>query len=225
MRSQTSITSAMLWSIRSTPAPCSSRTDRTTAGEGGHLRLGQPRRRLVHEHEPRPRRERPRDAEAPLVAVGEVRGRRVRVPRRGRATSSTPSARSFASRGDAPTPSAATSTFSRTESPRKAWLCWNVRVRPARPRRSGLQPRHVPAAELDRALVGPVEAGEHVDERRLAGAVRPDQPHDLVVVDLEIDAGERLHALEGPRDGGGPEQCPRAAACPSVCVSTPAKTS
>ena len=41
--------------------------------------------------------------------------------------------------GRAPTPSAATSTFSRTESPRNERLCWNVRERPARPRRCGRQ--------------------------------------------------------------------------------------
>ena len=95
MRSQTSMISAMLWSISSTPAPCSSRTERTTAAKSGHLGLRQAGRRLVEEHEPRLGRERARDAEPPLVAVRERRRRcvgvavepepleqRVRAPRR-----------------------------------------------------------------------------------------------------------------------------------------------
>jgi hypothetical protein len=65
--------------------------------------------------------------------------------------------------------------------------------------------RHVATLELDGALVREVEAGENVDERRLAGAVRADQPHDLVPVELERHAAERLHALERTRDGSGPE--------------------
>ena len=42
IRSQTSMISAMLWSISSTPAPCSSRTDRTTAAKSGTSASGSP---------------------------------------------------------------------------------------------------------------------------------------------------------------------------------------
>ena len=66
--------------------------------------------------------------------------------------------------------------------------------------------RDVAPLELDRALVGEVEAGEDVHERRLAGAVRADQADDLVAVQLERDVAERLHALERTRDAGGPER-------------------
>ena len=48
-------------------------------GELGHLRLGQPGGRLVHQHEQRLHRERPRDAEPALVAVRERPGRHERV--------------------------------------------------------------------------------------------------------------------------------------------------
>ena len=99
-------------------------------GEGRHLRLGEARRGLVHEHEAGLGRERPGDAEAALVAVRERAGRRVRVGRSS-SDSSSPSARRRASRGPAPTPSAATSTFSRTESPRNERLCWKVRASPS----------------------------------------------------------------------------------------------
>ena len=42
MRSQISMISAMLWSISSTPAPCSSRTERTTAANAGTSASGRP---------------------------------------------------------------------------------------------------------------------------------------------------------------------------------------
>ena len=42
IRSHTSMTSAMLWSIRSTPASCSSRTDRMTAANSGTSASGRP---------------------------------------------------------------------------------------------------------------------------------------------------------------------------------------
>ena len=64
----------------------------------------------------------------------------------------------------------------------------------------------VAVTERDSALVGTVEAAEHVDERRLAGAVRPDQADDLAAVQLEGDAGEGAHALERTGNGGGPER-------------------
>ena len=75
-------------------------------------------------------------------------------------------------------------------------------VAPAAVRRPA---RDVLLAEDDGAAVGLVEAAEDVDERRLAGAVRPDQADDLAAVQVEIDDVECLHPIEGPRNGGGPE--------------------
>ena len=43
----------------------------------------------------------------------------------------------------------------------------------------------VAALELDSALGRPVEAAEHVHERRLAGAVRPDETDDLTTMQVE----------------------------------------
>jgi hypothetical protein len=65
---------------------------------------------------------------------------------------------------------------------------------------------HVAAVELDLARRRAVEAAEHVHERRLAGAVRADQADDLARMELERDVGQRLDALERPRDGGGPQR-------------------
>ena len=205
MRSHVSMISAMLWSISSTPAPCSSLTERTTAANVGHLRLGQPRRRLVEQDEARLRRERAGDAEPPLVAVCERRCRRVGVAGEPepleqirRRAALRPVGRP---RRRAPPPRR---SRART-APRNAWLCWNVRASPCWPRRCGDQLRDVAALEQRPSLVGPVEAAEHVHERRLARTVRADQPDDLAARELERHAAQRLHALEGPRDRGGPE--------------------
>jgi hypothetical protein len=56
--------------------------------------------------------------------------------------------------------------------------------------------RDVASLELHRSCRGKVEAAEHVDERRLARAVRPDQAHDLVAVQFDRDAPKRVDALE-----------------------------
>ena len=174
-------------------------------GELGNLGLGQPGGRLVHEHEERLHRERPGDPEPALVAVRERSGRHelVRARGRGRRGARRPSA--GPRRGLWPTPSAATSMFSRTVSERNAWLCWNVRARPLRPRRWAL---HDVITRSSRTIVprrGEVEAAEQVDEGRLAGAVRADQAHHLVAVQLERDAAEGVDPLERAGYVGGPE--------------------
>jgi hypothetical protein len=63
-------------------------------------------------------------------------------------------------------------------------------------------PRDVPSLELDTPAGREVEARDDVDERRLPGAVRPDQADDLAASELEIDACERLNTLEGAGDAG-----------------------
>ena len=217
-RSQTAMISATLWSISSTPAPNVVADRADDGGEGGDLGLVQAGRRLVHQHEARPQRERPRDARA---AARRRAGARPRGRRRARARPSRPSsssARRRASRADAPAPSAATSTFSRTVSPRKRRPCWNVRASPARPRRCGGQRVMSLSAELDPPGRRQVEAGEDVDERRLAGAVRADQAEDLVGLELEVDVRERLRR---PRTTGRRR---RPAASRAVDVSAVAST-
>ena len=58
--------------------------------------------------------------------------------------------------------------------------------------------QEVLAVEDDAAGVRLVEARDDVERRRLAGAVRPDQPGDLALVDRERDVVERDDAAEGP---------------------------
>src|SRR5690606_21828917 len=45
------------------------------------------------------------------------------------------------------------------------------------------------AVDQDLALVGPIEAGEDVHHRRLAGAVLAEQAEHLAGADLQVDAG------------------------------------
>ena len=52
--------------------------------------------------------------------------------------------------------------------------------------------RHVPAADLDAARIGPAKAGERVDELRLAVAVDPRDRDDLAGAHLERDAPHLL---------------------------------
>jgi hypothetical protein len=166
-------------------------------GEVRHLGLGQAGRGLVHEHELRLGRERAGDAEPPLVAVRERRRGRVRVggkpedaeevvcPLRGGARR-----RADAQRGDLDV-LAHRQVAERVrvlEGAREPRAAATVR-RPA---------RDVAAVQLDGSARRPVEARQHVHERRLAGAVRPDQPDDLAAPQLEADPAQRLHALERP---------------------------
>ena len=180
-------------------------------------------------------RERARDAELALVAVGEQRRAVLRRGRRARAARAARPPRRRASRAERPAPSAATSTFSRTLSSPNSRPCWKVRASPARPRRYGGQRvMSVPPSVIVPAR-RQVEAGEQVDERRLAGAVGPDQAHDLSGRELEVDVRERLDALERARDAEGPKrvgpsglrvcgrvQCASARGCISGCSGSSA---
>jgi hypothetical protein len=66
----------------------------------------------------------------------------------------------------------------------------------------GPQPSDGTAPERDRALVRRIDAGDHVEHRRLAGAVRPDEPDDGALADLERSLRYRLQAAEGFRHAG-----------------------
>ncbi len=52
------------------------------------------------------------------------------------------------------------------------------------------------AVEDDLAAVGRVDAGDALDQRRLAGAVVADEGHHLTRPHLEVDVGERMHRAE-----------------------------
>src|SRR5258708_32584818 len=56
-------------------------------------------------------------------------------------------------------------------------------------------------AQPDVPAVRAQKAGHHLEERGLAGAIRPDHAHDLTRVDGEVDT---LQALAAPRLAGAP---------------------
>src|SRR5439155_15335551 len=56
------------------------------------------------------------------------------------------------------------------------------------------------ALEEDPAVVRAIQAGDEVEERRLPGTVRPDQPDDLSLLQCERDIGERDDPAEASWD-------------------------
>ena len=65
-----------------------------------------------------------------------------------------------------------------------------------------LDERGQPPGDPDRAGVGPVDAGEQLQQRALAGAVAADDAEELALADLEGDAVERLQlAVLARREG------------------------
>jgi len=55
-------------------------------------------------------------------------------------------------------------------------------------------------ADADRAAVGRVDAGDDLDQRRLAGAVLAEQRMHLAGVHVEVDVAQHPDAGEGLRD-------------------------
>ena len=66
-------------------------------------------------------------------------------------------------------------------------------------RRLGRRDLDLLAEPRDLALVGAVDAGEHLDQRRLARAVLAEDAVHLAGEDLQVDAAEGVHAGEGLR--------------------------
>jgi hypothetical protein len=108
----------------------------------------------------------------------------------------------------------------------------DVLERPADPEsrdRVGRHVHHLGPVEDDRPRRRLVDAGELVEERRLPGAVRPDQRHDRPARDREVDVVGRDQAPELLADPGRDEQVvrgrhhsldrSRSVRTPSVCTS------
>ena len=77
----------------------------------------------------------------------------------------------------------------------------------------GRADRHRLAVEADLTVVRRVDAGDHLDQRRLAGAVVADEPDDLAGVELEVDAVERLDGAEPLADALQREEGSRWRSC------------
>ena len=121
-------------------------------GELGHLALGEPGGRLVEEQEARLASRAPARRRASARRRG--RGCRPAAPRtaRARAARAACAARRRASRGPgARAERRDLDVLADARATRTTGECWNVRARPARPRRCGLQRVTSLPAELDRA--------------------------------------------------------------------------
>ena len=141
-------------------------------------------RRLVEQQHLRPGRERERDLEQPLLAVGELARRPVAAraePQRlqDRIGLVDRVAIGRQPRHQVPASPRRSHTASVTASSALRWgnsvLIWNVRTSPRLTRCSRLERGDLVRAEEDLAAVRAQHAGHEVDQRGLAGAVRPDQ--------------------------------------------------
>ena len=171
-------------------------------------------RGLVEQQQLRVGRERPRDLHAALVAVGQVRrasaraGRssapRTRASRAPSRATSTSSRRTLGVRRIEPNrPGAAcaraepTITFSRRRHRREqADVLERARHAGSAVIRSGRRPVTSCAVEQDPAGRRLVEPGEHVEEGRLAGAVRADDRDDRLRRDVDRHVADRQQAAE-----------------------------
>src|SRR3989442_5927248 len=65
--------------------------------------------------------------------------------------------------------------------------------------------RDVGSAELDATFIGPLEAGDESERRRLAGAGRAEQSEELAARNLEIDPVDRDDVAVRLTDAGEPD--------------------
>ena len=192
-------------------SPFSSRTRRTNDGEVRGLLRVHAGRRLVEQQQLRVGRERARDLEPALVAVREVPGAVLVAARQpavdeqlARALAGLrllPPAPCGVRRIEPRIPPCSrqcmpTSTFSSAVICAKRRMFWNVRPIPSAVIACGGMPGDLGPVEHDRARRRLVDAREQVEERRLAGAVRPDQRDDRAARDREVDVVGRDEAAE-----------------------------
>ena len=93
--------------------------------------------------------------------------------------------------------------LSSTVRPPNSAMFWNVRATPSAAISLGRLARDVAALEHDAAGVRPVEAGDHVEQRGLAGAVRADDGHDAALGDVDrhvLDRGDAAETLADARN-------------------------
>ena len=166
------------------------------------LVLRQRRRRLVQDQDPRPDRQRPGDLDQLPTRDAQAADQRA-APARSRACPARrPGPRPSASsrRRSSSTPSRVGSRpsrmFSATErfGRQRQLLVDQPDAQPIGLGRVADLDR--PAVHLDRAGVGPHDAAQHLDQRRLPRAVLAEQGVDLAGPQVEIDPGQRHHAAE-----------------------------
>ena len=109
-------------------------------------------------------------------------------------------------------------TFSSAVMRKKICRFWNVRESPRRASASGTSRVTSSSGEAHSALLRQVEAGDQVEQRGLAGAVRSDDREDLALLDRQAHIVDGMHAAERDRQVlGGQDGHPR------LAVNAPAK--
>ena len=205
MRSQMFMTSPMSWSIKSVVVPASAMPPEPSTEILALARV-EAGRRLVEAEEPWPHRDRARHTDQLALALRELRGHRVgqrvkvdqleRLERgvRHRRAPSDELARQRQERGPVRRDGEVLSHGEVVEQlgalpgPCQAAPRPDVRW----------HPREVAPVQLDPPGV-PDEAGDRVDERRLARAVRADEADQLALGDLEIDVLDGVDSSEPHR--------------------------
>ena len=165
--------------------------------ELGDLLVVQPARGLVEEEEPWLRHERARQLDALLDAVGQRRGRELRALAESDDVENLERVRL----AGAPPTAVRADEHVLEHGHRPEEL--DVLERPRDPLPHDLVGRRLEdrgAVEQHFARVRLVEPGDDVEGRRLAGAVRPDQPGDVPFLDVERDAVERDDSAEAQGD-------------------------
>ena len=231
---------SMSCSTSSIAVPRSSCTARSVSVERARLVAVETRRRLVEQQQPGLGHQRAADLDQPPAPEAQRLDRPVGVTRqaeqlerrvdarvlvgarlrRSRARPSTARRCGDASarrRAGAHAPSCPTNSSMR----------WNVRPMPRRARLCVGSPPIDAPAEPHGAAVGPQRAEQAVEQRRLAGAVRPDQPDDLALADRQAHVVERGDAREPHRHVARRRGAvrPRSSHAPRSRRSAPASTS
>ena len=193
--------------------------------------------RLVGEDDPRPRDQRPREGDPLALPAGELAGQPVARARPGPGGSTTPPPAARQARRGRPASSSGSAMFSTAGSSGTSCPNWNTRPKAVAPQLHALpvgEPVDALAVEVHLARVGSQDAGEAVQQRRLAGAARPHHRDDLPLVDGDAGARAapawpvRLVQLTPDQDRGssrissrqaspGATRCGRASAGPPRC--------
>ena len=123
--------------------------------------------------------------------------------------------------------SSETATASRTVKPENRRESWKERPEPEPGAGRGRAVRDVDAGQLDPPRVGMEEPGDDVEQRRLAGAVGSDDPHDLAVVGVQGHVVQGVVAAEAEREPAhldlGPAAPPFGAARPGAGDPSPSE--
>ena len=168
---------------------------RRTADQLVDLGRPQPRHHLVEQQQRRARRERARHLQPPAIGERQVRGEERRLAGEAQALENGQGARAGAGDGAFAVQRAHDRVVEHRE-PRERLdelegAADAGRAHPVRRQAADRAP-----AETDRAGVRPMQAGDEVEERRLAGAVRADERGDRVALDREGRPRDRAQAAK-----------------------------